>query len=330
MAGGSLPRGLRWASILGRSPPVGTFGRSCGCSVASPRVDPASRHEVLRIVQFGLGHMADQLMFNPNARPGSADYGLMYLGVGDGNDNPTHTDKYDSAQDPGRPLGKILRINPLRQPNGRAYGIPSGNPFVGRSGCLPEVWALGLRQPQNLTFDRGGSGAFLIADVGQAQIEEINLGRAGANYGLPLRESTFVTDRSDPSSLYEPGSGDAAKGFTYPVAQYDHGEGIAVTGGFVYRGKAIPAPVCHCLLGDIVSRRVFHVPVSQLVPGQQAVLMELTLKQNGRDVTLADFAAAIGADRVDLRFGQDEAGEMYILTKQEGVIRKLGPAAASA
>jgi glucose/arabinose dehydrogenase len=290
------------------------------------RVSPSSRREVFRIAQYAAGHNTDQLVFDARAEPRTGNHGKLFVGIGDGKNSPTDTDPYDQAQDPGQARGKILRVDPLRQANGDRYGVPADNPFVGRSGHLPEVWALGLRHPGNLSFDRGGDGEFLVTDIGQAQVEEINLGRKGANYGWPLREGTFVTDRTDPASLYALGSGDAAKGFTYPVAQYDHGEGRAITGGFVYRGAAIPALAGHYLCGDIVNGRVFHVPVADLVPGRQAELKELTLRRDGREVTLRAFAAAVGASRVDLRFGQDAAGEVYVLTKQEGKVRRLRPA----
>jgi glucose/arabinose dehydrogenase len=288
------------------------------------RVVPSSRREVFRVAQYGSGHNTDQLVFDPRAQPGTANHGKLFVGIGDGKNNPTHTDLYDQAQDPGQVLGKILRVDPLRQTNGDRYGVPADNPFVGRSGYLPEVWALGLRHPQNLCFDRGGTGTFLVADIGQGQVEEVNLGVRGANYGWPEREGTFVTDRVDPASLYALGSGDAAKGFTYPVAQYDHGEGIAITGGFVYRGTAIPALVGHYLCGDIVNGRVFHVPVGDLVLGRQAELKELTLRRNGTEVTLRQLVGTTG--RVDLRFGQGEDGGVFLLTKQDGKIRRLRPA----
>ena len=92
-------------------------------------------------------------------------------------------------------------------------------------------------------------------------------GAKGANYGWPIREGTFVTDRFDDATLYALPANDAARNFTYPVAQYDHDEGnlarkSAITGGFVYRGSAIPALQGHYVLGDIVTGRVFHVPVT--------------------------------------------------------------------
>jgi glucose/arabinose dehydrogenase len=288
-----------------------------------PRADPESRREVLRVAQPKRDHNTDQLAFDPHARPGDPGYGMLFAGVGDGGNAPERPDPHDQAQDAGRALGKILRVDPLRQADGAAYGIPADNPFVGRPGHLPEVWALGLRHPQNLSFDQGGTGAFLLTDIGQRHVEEVNLGVAGANYGWPLREGTFATDRRDPATLRALPPDDAALGFTYPVAQYDRDEAgggkMAVAGGFVYRGAAVPALAGEYLFGDIVSGRVFHVPVRDLRPGVQTTIKELALFEGGRPAALQELVGR----RVDLRFGQDEAGEVYLLTKQDGAIRKL-------
>lgn len=289
---------------------------------ADGRVDPTLRRELFRIAQFKNDHNTDQVSFNPNAVIGDADYGKLYVTVGDGGNVPTRPDPYDQAQDRKSARGKVLRVDPLPQGNGVRYGIPADNPFVGDSDYLPEIWALGLRHPQNLCFDAGGSGAMVLTDIGQHEIEEVNLGVKGANYGWPLREGTFVTDRTDETRLYALPADDGSNGFTYPVAQYDHSEGVAIAGGFVYRGTAIPALRGHYLLGDIVNGRIFHVPVDELRLGNQATLRELTLVRSGKVVTLKTLVAGAGG-RVDLRFGQDEAGEMYILTKQDGKVRKL-------
>ena len=125
-----------------------------------------SRREILRIAQYRTDHNADQLMFNPNLRPGEDGYGAMFIGVGDGGNWPARPDPFDQAQDPRRALGKILRIDPLA--SGRqAYRVPLGNPFRGRPGWLDEIWALGLRHPQNLSFDRVAGGAMIVTDIGQ-------------------------------------------------------------------------------------------------------------------------------------------------------------------
>jgi glucose/arabinose dehydrogenase len=282
---------------------------------------PGSRREVVRVSQWNRGHNTDQILFKPGLAPGAADYGLMYISVGDGKNNPPHTDPYDQAQNPKSPLGKILRINPLQRGT-RSYTVPPSNPFAGNAAWLPEVWALGLRHPEFLSFDTR-SGRLIIGHVGQDQIEAIYLGKAGANYGWPDREGTFVTNRFNEIQLSTLPADDASFGYTYPVAQYDHDDGVALCGGFVYRGTSIPALVGRYLFGDIVSGRVFSVPLGSLREGSLATIKEISLLRGGKAVTLRGLLGTTG--RVDLRFGQDQAGEMYLMTKQDGIIRKLAP-----
>lgn len=285
------------------------------------RIDPASRREVLRIEEAFSNHNTDQVLFNPNARPGDADHGKLYIGTGDGGGGG---DPLRHAQDPGRAQGKILRIDPLEQANGADYATPGDNPFVGRPGYLPEVWALGLRHPQNLSFDTGGRGQLLVTDIGQANIEEVNLGLRGGNYGWQDREGTFATAPGTSDLFPLPSSDRPADpnlpGYAYPVAQYDHDEGAAIAGGFVYRGTAIPQLYGQYLFGDIANGRVFHVPVDRLRPGAQAPIKELTFLVDDRVVTMRDL---VGGSRVDLRFGEGPDGELYVMSKQDGEIRRL-------
>ena len=284
------------------------------------RVDPSSRRELLRIAHWESNHNSDQLIFNPRAKRGTAAYGKLFFGTGDGGGGG---DPQSQAQDKQLLLGKICRIDPTGTNKGR-YGVPADNPFVGNPDYLDEIWAIGVRHPQNISFDYDGR-RFIFSDIGQNEVEEVNVLVKGANYGWADREGTFVTDRSDLRTLYALGANDADKGFTYPVAQYDHNEGSAITGGFVYRGSRIPYLRGHYLCGDILRGRVFHVPAADLRLGSQATLRELTLLHNGVETTLLDLTQGVG--RVDLRFGQDKDGELYVMSKQDGVIRKLGPAA---
>lgn len=289
------------------------------------QIDPASAREILRIDEPLLDHNADQIMFDPNATAGGSDFGMLYLGTGDGGNVPDDPDPLDNAQDLGSALGKILRIDPLEQADGAPYGIPEDNPFLDVSAALPEIWALGLRHPQNFSFDTGGDGDLFISDIGQSNIEEVNLGQAGANYGWNLREGTFATVDGDPESLLTLPDNDASLGFTYPVAQYDRSEEspdgrAAVTGGFVYRGSEIPQLVGHYVFGDLATGRVFHIPAAGLTAGAPATIGELTFIVDGEALQIIDL---LGTDRADIRFGQDEAGELYITSKRDGVVRKL-------
>ena len=294
------------------------------------RIDPASRREIMRIAQPTRDHNMGQIAFDPNAGPGSADRGILYVAMGDGGygflDPP---DPNQTAQDRTDVFGSILRIDPLgastpELPTNGRYGIPADNPFVGADdGSLGEIWAYGLRNPHRFSWDTGGDGTMLISNIGQNQIEEIEIGLAGANYGWSEREGTFVFDPAQPNVLFPLPADDASLGFTYPVAQYDHGEGNAVVGGFVYRGSLIPALEGHYIFGDGVNGRIFHVPVEDLELGSQAAFEELTLLRNGVPTTLL---ALLGNDfRTDLRFGIDEAGEIYVLTKRDGMVRMLVP-----
>ncbi|MBE9041031.1 PQQ-dependent sugar dehydrogenase [Oscillatoriales cyanobacterium LEGE 11467] len=297
--------------------------------------------EILRVEQPYRDHNMGQLAFNPNAEPGDADYGQLYLAVADGGSDGfpvSNTDPLDNGQDLSTPLGAILRIDPLgnNSTNGQ-YGIPADNPFVGDGdpNTLGEIWAYGLRNPHRISWDTGGDGKMLIADIGQAFIEEVNLGIAGANYGWGEREGTFVVDENNEGVVFELPENDADFGFTYPVAQYDRDRpvdapnafGFAIAGGFVYRGTAIPKLVGHYIFADFANDgRFFHVPVEDLVNGSQAEIQELRLYQGNEEQSFLEVVGNSevgGPNRSDVRFGVDETGEIYVTSKQDGKVRRL-------
>ena len=300
-------------------------------SSAYPTADVfhGTSREVLRVGQREWTHGIGEIAFNPTASEYSADYGLLYVGIGDGGDPRT-------GQNLGVPLAAILRIDPLGGgSDGRSYGIPTDNPFVDTPGAAAEIWAYGLRHPQRFSWD--ADGRLFIADIGDEQIEEINLGAAGGNFGWRLREGTFATKwgggGTEPHAVYErPPDG---KAFVYPIAQYDRDEGFAIAGGFVYRGKGIPELRGKYVFTDIVRGRVFLFDVENLQPGLQpgrqpgalAEIEELRLLFDGEERDVADVAGCCGdqleTPRVDLRLGIDSSGELHLLTKGDGRIRKL-------
>ena len=132
---------------------------------------------VLAISGYSDEHSSGAIAFNPAAKPGSADYGNLYIGSGDG----AYNDANQKAQVLSAPQGKMLRINPLAS-GAAPYIVPADNPYVGRAGVLPEIYASGLRFPQSFSFD-AKTGQLYINDLGQAAIEEVDVGKAGANYG---------------------------------------------------------------------------------------------------------------------------------------------------
>jgi hypothetical protein len=194
-------------------------------------------------------------------------------------------------------------------------------------GSLEEVWAHGLRNPHRFSWDTGGVGDMLISDIGQDLIEEIDLGRAGANYGWSEREGTFVLDHDDPSIILPLPPDDAALGYDYPVAQYDHDEGFAVVGGFVYRGSLLPQLFGKYIFGDN-NGRIFFLDGDDLEEGDPATIYELILIFEGQEQTLLEILGE--TRRADLRFGIGEDQEIYVLTKRDGMIRALIPEPATA
>ena len=283
--------------------------------------------EVFRIGQFAPNHNIGTIAFNPHAEPGSPDYGLLYVCLGDG--GAAH-DPQDYGQSLAVPQGAIMRIDPLAGDGARGYGIPPDNPFVGRDGVAPEIWAYGLRHPQGFSWDT--DGRMFIGDIGQNQIEEVNLGRAGGNYGWRLREGTFASGYAvgrGPGPVYpRPSSEDGE--FVYPVAQYDHDEGNAIGGGFVYRGQAIPELRGKYVFAEFPRGRLLYIDANPLDPDRPATITEIRLVFDGREQDLVDVAGFPNTygpgNRVDLRLGIDSAGELYLLTKGDGWVRKLVPA----
>ena len=300
-------------------------------SSAHPTADVfhGTSREVLRVGLHDVGRGIGEIAFNPTAGENSADYGLLYVGIGDGADPRT-------GQNLGVPLAAILRIDPLcGGSGGRDYCIPTDNPFVDTPAAAAEIWAYGLRHPQRFSWD--ADGRLFIADIGARRIEEVNLGVAGGNYGWPLREGSLPNevatapknneqhgeyDWRQPHGVYAHPAIDP-KAFIYPVAQYDHDEGFAIAGGFVYRGEGIPELRGKYVFTDIVRGRVFLFDAENLRPGRPAAVEELRLLFDGEERDVADVAGYRRKTRVDLRLGIDGDGELYLLTKGDGRVRKL-------
>jgi glucose/arabinose dehydrogenase len=287
--------------------------------------------EIMRIQFPGNIHCLQEINFRPTAVPGDEDYGLLYICVGDGGSYnagvPNNTHRLDS------PFGAILRIDPLgtNSANGQ-YGNPASNPWAsdGDPETLGEIYAYGFRNPHRLTWDRGGEGHGLVGDIGERNAEELNILVAGADYGWPQREGTFMLNPkalANRDTVYPLPENDAIYGFTYPAAQYDHDDGYAIIGGYVYRGSEIESLYGKYLFGDIRNGRVFYLEASQLENGNLTQIQSMNLFRAGIETTLP---AIVGRERADLRFGEGHDGELYIMTKTDGKIRKvIAPRGAS-
>ena len=299
-------------------PSATTFTQAAG-------VEP---RQVLRLREPAANHNGGGLGFNPTAVPGTPDYGALYYSSGDGGGSG---DTYGQGQNAATPFSAILRINPLgTNGTGGDHGIIADNVFASdpaSAGTLAENFAIGFRNPQRFSWD-SATGRMLVGDIGQGVIEEVDAVNNGANYGWPVREGSYTYLNTGQVSS-SPAAANAA--FTNPIAEYDHQEGIAVSGGFVYRGGAIPALEGKYVFGDLANGKVFYIDADQAVGGGQAVIRELRLTENF-GLTEQRLSDIIGNSRVDLRLGQDAAGNLYLLNKSDGVVRVISavPEPASA
>jgi glucose/arabinose dehydrogenase len=290
---------------------VARFTRSASNPLAA---DPVSRFDLVWpggtpfIVQPFANHNGGNLAFGPD--------GFLYIGMGDGG---SANDPGNLAQDPQSLLGKMLRIDvnvPGSDPRG--YRVPPSNPFVGQAGVLAEIWAFGLRNPWRWSFDdptRGGTGALLIGDVGQGAWEEIDYepaGRGGRNYGWRLKEGTHPNVTTLPPA-YLP--------LTDPIFEYPHPGGVAITGGFVYRGNALgPAYRGRYFFGDSGTGRVWSLGL--VIDPQTGEATAGNLLEHS-----AELGAAAGAP---VSFGVDAAGELYVVNYGAGTVSRILPAVVPA
>ncbi len=253
---------------------------------ADPDVaDPASEQVILTADQPYANHNGGQVLFGPD--------GFLYLGLGDGG---AGNDPEGRAQNLSDLLGSILRVDVQ---SGTSYTIPADNPFVGQAGVQPEVWSYGLRNPWRFSFDRI-TGDLYIADVGQGQYEEVDVAPGGGagrgvNYGWNIMEGAHCLDGGQCDQT----------GLTLPTFEYSHDQGCSITGGYVYRGSAIPALQGLYFFGDYCQGWVRSI---RYAGGQASELTDWPTLRPGGSV---------------LSFGEDAAGELYVLSSSGGVFKLI-------
>jgi cytochrome c2 len=276
--------------------------------------------ELLRVNMVSGIHGVQEISFDPLAKRTNKDYGLLYMGIGDGgsveNGYPFLVHRLDKI------WGTIIRIDPKgkNSRNGK-YGIPADNPFVKSADpeTVKEIYAYGFRNPNKLSWTR--SGQMIASHIGQANIESLELIAKGHDYGWPEREGNFALQPAgNINRVYALPPDDSSFHYTYPVAEYDHDEGKAIAGGYEYSGKAVPQLKGKYFFGDIPAGRLFYVNVQDLKAGKQAPIYEWHITLNGKPATLHDLC---GSDRIDLKFGRDSHGELYIFTKADGKVYKV-------
>lgn len=311
--------------------------------------DLASARVLMRMDRPQSNHNGGNMVFDKE--------GLLYISSGDGggaNDRvightaPGFDTPHGNGQDTSNVLGAILRIDPLgRNSQNRQYGVPSSNPFVGKSGsrhsrlggangCLDgfcdEIFASGVRNSWGMSFDKDRDEVLITADVGQNKVEEINIMKSGANFGWPILEANHcfavVPNATNPLAS---GSGyisdsvyAGAKVLTPPIAAYDHHDGLSITGGFVYRGHAIKELRGHYVFGDWA--RSFSGYVTPQAPtddrnrlGRLFYLATPELEgKPGERSDIVEFFMGTAMPIKVTAFGQDAAGELYVLGNRKG------------
>jgi glucose/arabinose dehydrogenase/mono/diheme cytochrome c family protein len=236
------------------------------------------------------------------------------------------------------------------------YRIPNDNPFSAIEGARKEIWALGLRNPHRMIWDidpaQPAAPRLLAFNIGLVTWETVVVVQKGANYGYPLREGTQVMSGDGMSAVPEDDripiqiSDTVARGTmkpTYPVIQYPHRAadgGDAIANGFVYRGRQVPALLGKLVFGDITTGRMWYAeradvlaaddgnpatvaPLHEIDAGLRRLVEDTYRQRGGRGRSLPGSGAISGRGRVDMRFAVDDDGELYVLTKADGMIRKV-------
>jgi len=283
---------------------VARFRRSANPLVA----DPSSRKDLVWstgepfIVQPFANHNGGCLVFGPD--------GYLYVALGDGGSG---NDPDNYAQRTDQLLGKILRINvnvPDSDPNG--FAVPAGNAGFAR----PEIWSLGWRNPWKFSFDdpaRGGTGAMLVGDVGQNAWEEIDhepAGQSGRNYGWRNREGAHDNVTTVPPTVLP---------LVDPIFGYGRDAGRSVTGGYVYRGSAIPEMRGRYVFADFITGRVWSFA---LAPGGPSGATATGLVEHTQELGGAGVTGNVSG------FGADAAGELYLINYAAGAVLRLVPVIA--
>jgi glucose/arabinose dehydrogenase len=279
--------------------------------------DPASRFDLtwistgLRVIgQPFSNHNGGNLVFGPD--------GFLYIGMGDGGSG---NDPQNHAQSPSSLLGKMLRIDVnVADDNPSGYRVPPDNPFLDGVpiAAFAEIWAFGLRNPWRYSFDDpvlGGTGALVIGDVGQNRIEEVDYeprNSGGRNYGWRLREGTLPNVQSLPAA-YEP--------LVNPIREYGRSDGASVTGGFVYRGRALPSSFRGRYFFADFFGRIWSLGLTINTTTGEA-------QAGDRIEHTAELGGSARVGNVS-SFGVDASGELYFANYEAGTIVKiLGPPAA--
>lgn len=252
---------------------------------------------LLKISQPFANHNGGQIDFGPD--------GYLYIGMGDGGSG---NDPLGNGQNLKTLLGTILRIDVNRKSGGQPYGIPADNPFINKTTARPEIWAYGLRNPWRFSFD-ALTGELWTADVGQDDVEEINIIKKGGNYGWNIMEGNICTPHVNVSCN--------RNNLQLPVFTYGHDQGRSITGGAVYRGKAIQGLCGVYIFGDYVMQRIWGITLSN-----HKVIAQKELVSRG-NLAQGLLSYVSGNSLFISSFGYDMSNELYVAAHRSGKIFKI-------
>ncbi len=279
-----------------------------------------TKRELFRIDMATQAHGMQNIDFNPSAKEGDQEYGMLYIGIGDGG---AVERKYPQvANGIHTPWGSLLRIDPSgnNSANGQ-YGIPTDNPFINVESkkVVKEVYANGFRNPHRFTWTKDGK--LICANIGQHNIESVFVVKAGANHGWPKREGNFgINTQESVRKIYRLSGSEKMDGVTYPTLEYDHGEGNAVCGGFVYTGNNIPALKGKYIFGDILKGRLFFADESKMKPGITIDFKEFGIAYKSKETSLLELS---NSGHAKLRLGQNYNGDIYVFSMNDGKVYKM-------
>jgi glucose/arabinose dehydrogenase/cytochrome c2 len=269
--------------------------------------------ELLRIDFVTQIHGMQEIAFNPFAKPGDSDYAKLFIGIGDG--GSAENGYAFIADHQGADIwSSILRIDPSgnNSKNGN-YGIPADNPFAGKPGKQGEVYAYGFRNPNRVFWDP--QGRLLSTEIGHKNVEELNGIEPGKFYGWPVREGTFIINPyGNMAKVFSLPDDDSSLGSVFPLIQLDHDEIAAIIGGYFIKSGPHAGKF---LFGDVPSGRLF---IADLSDWKNIKVETWGVKFQGKELSLVELC---GSPRVDLKFGEDKTGQLYLMTKADGKIYKI-------
>jgi mono/diheme cytochrome c family protein len=285
----------------------------------SARVFEGSRREVLRINTPTTAHGFQDIGFAPVKDKNDPDYAKLYIGTGDG--GSINLKKPELSHNIKSLLGTIIRIDPKgKNSQFGTYGIPDDNPFAQHKDTKvkKEIWAYGFRNPHRFSWELTAKRRLIAADIGESNVEEINIIEKGGDYGWSTIEGKMGIDILTDAKVVYKVSKDFLASYKLPFGQFDHMDGKAISGGFVYQGDLQELKDKY-VFGDIVSGKLFYMNINESL--SDSTIYDLTIIKNGMKTSIQQMS---NLTRAHMRIGYDQySGDLFVMTKADGMVRRV-------